>query len=177
VEYFDDVKDAIKREKQLKKWSRKKKEALIEKNYWLLQESSRKQHPPHSVVEMTLKLGVDVIIEGDHGTILFVQRKDDGCWSLPGGWVEVGETPDQAAMREVQEETGLHIELFELADVHIRPTGSVHLTYIGRRFSGTILPCSEEADRVEFLQMSDVKKWHADHEERVRRVVRRRVEQ
>ncbi|MDQ3590507.1 MAG: NUDIX hydrolase N-terminal domain-containing protein, partial [Actinomycetota bacterium] len=35
------------------------------------------------------------------GTILLVKEPDDGGWSLPGGWVDVGETPAGAAVREV----------------------------------------------------------------------------
>jgi 8-oxo-dGTP diphosphatase len=41
-----------------------------------------------------------------HGEILFV-RKRNAKWNLPGGRVEQGETPLQAAMREMAEETGL----------------------------------------------------------------------
>lgn len=42
VEYFDDIRDAIQREKQIKPWSRKKKEALIQENYEVLQQSAKK---------------------------------------------------------------------------------------------------------------------------------------
>ncbi len=42
VEYFDDIRDAIQREKQIKAWSRKKKEALIQENYAALQQSAKK---------------------------------------------------------------------------------------------------------------------------------------
>ena len=38
--------------------------------------------------------------------LLFVRETQDGRWSLPGGWADVGDTPGEAAAREVLEETG-----------------------------------------------------------------------
>lgn len=38
--------------------------------------------------------------------ILLVQEKADGCWALPGGWADVGDSPSNAAVREVVEESG-----------------------------------------------------------------------
>ena len=38
--------------------------------------------------------------------ILLVKEREDGCWTLPGGWVDVGESPSEAIVREVYEESG-----------------------------------------------------------------------
>ena len=40
------------------------------------------------------------------GKILMVREKSDGGWCLPGGWADVGDAPSEAAVREVQEESG-----------------------------------------------------------------------
>lgn len=61
-----------------------------------------------------MKVYVDVIIENSLGEILLVNRGVEPLgWALPGGYVDSKETPWQAAMREVQEETGAKIKLIE----------------------------------------------------------------
>jgi ADP-ribose pyrophosphatase YjhB (NUDIX family) len=42
--------------------------------------------------------------------ILLVQERDDGGWSLPGGWADVGESAGEAAIRETREEAGVEVE-------------------------------------------------------------------
>jgi len=49
--------------------------------------------------------------------ILMVRESDDGLWSLPGGWADVGDSPAQAVCREVQEETGLNVKVTRLLGV------------------------------------------------------------
>lgn len=59
----------------------------------------------------------------DGGRILLVERGKpplEGCWSLPGGLVEVGERLEEAAAREVFEETGLRVTAVSLATVFER---------------------------------------------------------
>jgi ADP-ribose pyrophosphatase YjhB (NUDIX family) len=41
--------------------------------------------------------------------ILLVQERTDGCWCLPGGWADVGESPSEVVMREVVEESGFKV--------------------------------------------------------------------
>ena len=47
----------------------------------------------------------------DKGRVVLMKHPKTGLWLPPGGHVEPGETPDQTAVREVLEETGLSIEL------------------------------------------------------------------
>jgi 8-oxo-dGTP pyrophosphatase MutT (NUDIX family) len=49
------------------------------------------------------------VIRDSEGRILLQQQQYDGSWSLPGGAIEPGETPGQAVVREVLEETGLRV--------------------------------------------------------------------
>lgn len=62
-------------------------------------------------------VGAVIVLEGK---ILLEQRKNEpgkGKWSIPGGKVELGETPEQAVIRETKEETGLVVGNPVLIDV------------------------------------------------------------
>ncbi|MHB1640926.1 MAG: NUDIX domain-containing protein [Candidatus Dormibacteria bacterium] len=61
--------------------------------------------------ERLLLPGVSVLVWNDLGQVLLVQQGDSGMWGTVGGAVEPGESPSQAAKREVLEETGLEVEL------------------------------------------------------------------
>ena len=171
VEYFDDIRDAIAREKQIKTWSRAKKEALICGDEESLMENAKKKNWNKS---SSFSLGVDAIVMNDKQQVLLVQRSDDKTWSMPGGWVESGETPDQAIVREVLEETGFEVVSERVVDVHVRSEKTVHITYLARVVSGKIA-CSEETTDVAFMDPCEVQQWHADHELRVMRSLEKLV--
>ena len=61
-----------------------------------------------------------VVFATQEGRVLLVKRSiipHQGCWTLPAGFVDAGEDPKTAAIREVLEETGLQVEITELVDV------------------------------------------------------------
>ena len=64
------------------------------------------------MVEQRVSCAVAVVVTHAR-KVLFGRRltADGGCeWQLPGGWIEMGESPQQAARREVLEETGLLLD-------------------------------------------------------------------
>jgi 8-oxo-dGTP diphosphatase len=82
-------------------------------------------------------IAVDVIIEID-GRIVLIERKNyPPGWAIPGGFVDVGESVEAAAIREMREETGLDVELTDLLGVYSRPDRdprghTVSIVYVGR---------------------------------------------
>ncbi|HTN50817.1 MAG TPA: NUDIX hydrolase [Anaeromyxobacter sp.] len=65
---------------------------------------------------------VDVVILASGDRVVLVRRRyPPPGWALPGGFVEVGETVEEAAVREAREETGLEVRLEELLAVYSDP--------------------------------------------------------
>jgi 8-oxo-dGTP pyrophosphatase MutT (NUDIX family) len=100
--------------------------------------------------------GAGVIIRNPLGEILLQHRTDSDRWGLPGGAMELAESFEETARREVQEETGLAVgplELFMLDSgfptYHIYPNGDpVYLAsayFVTRRFTGAIRPDAQES--------------------------------
>lgn len=52
------------------------------------------------------------------GKILLVKEANDGRWSLPGGWADVGDTPSEAILREVREESGFDVRVLSVVGVY-----------------------------------------------------------
>lgn len=77
----------------------------------------------HEKIDFTASV---FIVKGN--AVLFHKHKKIGLWLPPGGHVELDEDPNQAAMREAKEETGLDIELFGNSRLPQQPTdGTVDL--------------------------------------------------
>ncbi len=54
------------------------------------------------------------------GRILLVEERADGTWSLPGGWADINESPSDAIVREVREESGYETRAAKLLAVYDR---------------------------------------------------------
>ena len=59
-----------------------------------------------------------VVFRGDR--ILLVHGTDDGRWTMPGGWADVGESPSEAVLKEIREESGYPAKAVRLLGVQNR---------------------------------------------------------
>jgi ADP-ribose pyrophosphatase YjhB (NUDIX family) len=57
----------------------------------------------------TPKVDIRAVIFNQEGQLLLVKEREDGRWSLPGGWADIGLTPREVAIKEVREEAGLEV--------------------------------------------------------------------
>jgi 8-oxo-dGTP diphosphatase len=66
----------------------------------------------------------DIFIFDDDLNFILIKRKNEpykDCWAIPGGFVEYGETVENAAIREAKEETSIDVELMDLVNVYSKP--------------------------------------------------------
>jgi ADP-ribose pyrophosphatase YjhB (NUDIX family) len=59
-----------------------------------------------------------IVLHPEDGRVLMIKRADNGRWVPPGGVLELDETPEQCAVREVFEETGVRVEAGRLTGVY-----------------------------------------------------------
>lgn len=80
-----------------------------------------------------------VILARENGTFLWCRQKEKTTWEIPGGHIEPGETPEQAARRELFEETGAMeyairpVFDYEAGDDFGQSTGVIFLAEVSRR--------------------------------------------
>jgi len=97
------------------------------------------------------------------GAVLLVQRRNSpakGLWTLPAGYVDAGEDPRLAAAREVTEETGVEVDIGEVADVLFEPAegerrSTIVIVYWSELRGGE-LRAGDDALRTGFFALDDL---------------------
>lgn len=111
--------------------------------------------------------GASVILIDKSDRILLQLRKDNNCWGLAGGSLEMGETLEEVAKRELQEETGLianNLKLFNIFSgkefYYKYPHGdevyNVITTYICTDYLGELKIDNNEVKDLRFFSVDEI---------------------
>ena len=107
--------------------------------------------------------------------MLLQKRADNGCWAYPGGAVELGESFEECAIREVLEETGLEcLELQEFKCLsgakmhHIYPNGdeiySIEMVFLCEKYHGELKVQEEEVTEQRFFDLNNLPENISPHQ-------------
>ena len=110
-------------------------------------------------------VGAGTLILNDQNEVLLIKRTDNNMWGIPGGSCELGETFEEAAIREAFEETGLKINSLELFSVfsgnemhHIYPNGdevyNAVCIFTSSDYTGKIRADKFESSDVRFFKLN-----------------------
>lgn len=112
-----------------------------------------------------------VITKEDTPKVLLIQRGDDpfkGCWAFPGGFMNMDETTEQCAIRELEEETGLKVEHIQQIGAYSKvdrdPRGrTVTVAYLAIVDSPEVLEGQDDAAQAEWWSLSSLPPLAFDH--------------
>lgn len=83
------------------------------------------------------RISTAIIIDGER--VLMIRRRErEGklLWAFPGGGIEEGETPEQAAVRETAEEVELEVKAVRTLGERVHPNTGRHMTYVACELVG-----------------------------------------
>ena len=114
-----------------------------------------------------LQVGASVILEDEHGRVLLQKRADNHLWGYAGGSVELDEKVEDAAKRELFEETGLTANSLELFGVfsgkelhYIYPNGdevsNIDVVYVCRDYCGELKRQEDEVVELKFFDYANL---------------------
>lgn len=114
-----------------------------------------------------LQVGASVLLEDEQGRLLLQRRADCHLWGYHGGSVELDEVVEEAARRELWEETGLRAEKMELFGIFSGP--ELHFTYpngdevsnvdhvfLCTAYSGALRPQPDEVEELRFFAWDEL---------------------
>ena len=112
-----------------------------------------------------MQCGASVIVENERGEILLEKRSDNGEWAYAGGAVELYERVEEAAARELREETGLIAEHLEMLGVfsgermrYVYPNADevsiVDVVFVCRSYHGTLKCQTGEVEDLRFFPVN-----------------------
>ncbi|GAA1963383.1 NUDIX domain-containing protein [Amycolatopsis minnesotensis] len=76
----------------------------------------------------SIVVATTAFITDEHDHLLMIRRTDNDLYAMPGGVQEIGETISEAVVREVEEETGVHVEVIGLIGIYSDPEHIIAFT-------------------------------------------------
>ncbi len=127
-------------------------------------------------------ISTDCVVFDEGGRVLLIRRKNDpfrNCYAFPGGFIEVGETAEHCAMRELKEETGIIADELRLIGVYSDPARDPrhHTITIAYLLSahGQNPVAGDDAATAEFVEDATNEKLAFDHDLILRDALRLRA--
>jgi 8-oxo-dGTP diphosphatase len=109
------------------------------------------------------KPAAGVILERDASVLLLRRAVEPGlrAWDLPAGYLDPGESPEEAARRETFEESGLEVDLVRLVGVYTsRPGNAVSSIYLARQADPlAVVRLDRESSEFTWVPSSEVLDW------------------
>lgn len=144
-------------------------EILARKDYY---------HQPDAPRPNSLVPAVSAVVTDSEGKILLHKRSDNFLWSIPGGAMELGESVEQAVIREVKEETGFNVKVLKCIGIYSDPghviafsDGEVRQQFsicFACRIVGGELSISSESIEVRFFTKEELDRLDLHPSQRIR---------
>lgn len=113
-------------------------------------------------------VGAFGIILDQENRALLCHRRDFDLWNLPGGHVEKYESPSEAVVREIKEETGVDARIQRLSGVYSKPDVNQIIFVFICQIIGGEFTLTDEADKIQFYNIDKLpKKISPNHVERI----------
>ena len=122
---------------------------------------------------------VDIVLYRQGRGVLLIERRNPPYgWALPGGFIDYGESAEQAAVREAQEETGLAVRLTGLLGVYSDPGRdprfhTLSVAYTAEADDSREPQAGDDAARARFFPLDELPEMAFDHRQIVNDFARR----
>lgn len=126
---------------------------------------------------ITPLVGCDIFIVNENSQVLLIKRSDSDLWALPGGFIDLGETPEQCVARECFEETGFTVSVecllgvfssnkYEYVHYKWKENEIIHLLFTGKIEGGEAKTSSETTD-IQWFGRGDLPEIFDGHSKRI----------
>jgi ADP-ribose pyrophosphatase YjhB (NUDIX family) len=117
--------------------------------------------------EKVIMVVAGAFVFDEENRVLMQKRSDNGQWGFPGGFMDLGESVQDTARREVYEETGLNLEELELFGIYSGQqydktfsngdqVSLVLISFICKQYSGELVKSNEESIQNKFYSLKDL---------------------